>query len=267
MSLRRALLVLLVALPLLFAAAWWWATRTSSGTQFVWSRVEHALDGRIAAAAVDGSLASGLEIAEFRYAGQGVTVGISRFAARVRIGLWPLAIHVADAQARAVSVEVRSKPSPGRRPSLEERLVALVLPFELHVGRLEVFGLHVSPATGSRSIDIEQATLAGAWTDRVVIDELTAVIGERRLGASGTLELRGSGPLVAELEFRSGTGLVPHIDSIDATAGIDGDLRGFAYTARGAIGVRNWGRWQCWRRARAVSAGSGSPAPGSTGRR
>lgn len=241
MSLRRALLVLLVALPLLFSAAWWWATRTSSGTQFVWSRVEHALDGRIAAEAVYGSLASGLELAGFRYSDKGVTVEIARFAARVRIGVWPLAIHVADAQAREVSVEVRSRTSPGRRLSLEERLVALVLPFELHVGRLDVLGLHVSPAAGSRSIDLEQASLAGAWTDRVEIEQLTAVIGERRLGASGTLELHGSGPLDAELEFRSGTGLLPRIDSIEASAGIDGDLRGFAYTAHGVIGVQELG--------------------------
>ncbi len=241
MSWRRALLVLLVVLPVLFATAWWWATRTSSGTQFVWSQVEHALDGRIAADAVDGSLASGLEIAGFRYSGKGVTVEIARFAARIGIGFWPLAIHVADAEAREVSVEVRKKPSSGPRPSLEERLAALVLPFELHVGGLEVLGLHVSPAAGSRAIDIEQASLAGAWTDRVEIEQVTAVIGKRRLGASGTLELRGSGPLDAELEFRSGTGLLPRIDSIDATAGIDGDLRGFAYTAQSEIGMQQLG--------------------------
>ncbi len=241
MSLRRAFLILLVVLPLLLAAAWWWATSTGSGTRFVWSQVEHALDGRIATEAVDGSLASGLEMAGFRYSDKGVTVEIARFAARVRIGFWPLAIHVTEAKAREVSVDVRKKPSPGRRPSLEERLAALVLPFELHVGGLEVLGLHVSPAAGSRAIDIEQVSLAGAWTDRVEIEQVTAVIGERRLGASGTLELHGSGPLDAELEFRSGTGLLPQIDSIDATAGIDGDLRGFAYTAQSEIGMQQLG--------------------------
>ncbi len=239
MTLRRVLLLSIVAIPVALAVAAWWALYTTSGARFAWARVQAALGDRVAIEYVDGSLASGLELGGFRYISPVVTVEVGALRAKVGVGLMPLAIHVDQAFAEDVAVEIRPNPAPGPAKSLEERLGRLILPFELHVDALDVQGLAVRAGKATRRI--EQLVLAGSWTETIRIDRLSLAAGERRLQLEGSLGLHGAGPVDATVTLVAGPGLLPRVEAIDASAELGGDLRRYRYEIAGVVSVAGAG--------------------------
>ncbi|HEX5789271.1 MAG TPA: hypothetical protein VFY03_13900, partial [Woeseiaceae bacterium] len=89
MTLRRALLLVLVAIPLLLAAVWWWTMHTTAGAHFVWDRVAGALGDRLSVESIAGTIGSDLEITGFRYRSGGVTVDVGRFSGTVGFDVRP----------------------------------------------------------------------------------------------------------------------------------------------------------------------------------
>lgn len=270
MTLRRILLIVVIALPLLLAATAWWALYTTSGAAFLWARVQGALGERVSVAGLEGSLARGLELTGFRYDSEGVSVTVGDFRAIVEIGVRPLAIRISDAEAREVAVDVRPGGEPGPERSLEERLESLVLPVDLYVSSLDVRDLGLSFGEEARRLRIDRLALAGAWTEQVQIERLTITAGERRLTLEGTLALHDAGPLDATVGVAAGAGALPRVEGIDARVRLTGDLRQFRYDAEGDLAIEGFGSFD-------VSAsGTGDPggaivieqalAAGETGR-
>ena len=239
MSWRRALLVLLVVLPVcsrrpgggrhVRARA-----RSSSG-----ARVEHALDGRIAAAGRGRQ--PGLRTRDSRVPllGQGRN---GRDLA-IRRAHWHRLLAAGDPRrgcgGPGDSVEVRKKPSSGPRPSLEERLAALVL---VRITRRRSRSARPARVARSRIARHRHRTgVARRRLDRPCRDR-TGHGRDRQAPAGCERHTRTARQRTFGRRTRipAGPASAPD-DSIDATAGIDGDLRGFAYTARVEIGMQQLG--------------------------
>jgi hypothetical protein len=203
-TLRRILLIAVIALPLLLAVTTWWVLYTTSGAGFAWARVQGVLGEGVSINEIRGSISGGLELEGFRYAGQGVSVSIARFEAVVEFGVRPLSIRLSDVEAQQVAVDVRPGGEPRPKRRLEERLQQLDLPFDLYVSSLDVDGLALTLGEQARRLDIDRLALAGAWTERVNIERLSATAGERQLALEGTLALRDAGPLEITVALLAG---------------------------------------------------------------
>ena len=235
MTLRRALLFVLVAIPLLLGAFWWWTMQTTAGAHFVWDRVAGALGDRISVESIAGTIGSDLEITGFRYRSGGITVEVGRFSGAVGFDLRPFGITIAAATADEVTVAVRPSPSPGPKKTLEQRLQSLVLPVNLKVDSLAVNDIGISTGERRRPIRITQASLVGAWTDHVAIDRLALEYDGAKLAVSGTLGLADAGPLELRAKLSAGAGFVPRVTLLELEALIGGDLRRYDYRIEGAI--------------------------------
>lgn len=189
MTWRRALLGIVLLVPLLLLGAWWWLMHSTSGAGFLFSRASGLLNEQLQAERLQGSLASGLIIEGLEFATPGVAVRVAELHAVAGVDLMPLAVTLSDVRAQDLEItQVGDAPSESAT-SPEDLLARLRLPLELVVTEAELKGFQWLGRENPEPLVIDHIALAGRWSDKIVIDRLDADIGTLQAGAAGELWL------------------------------------------------------------------------------
>jgi translocation and assembly module TamB len=137
---------LLIGLPLLLLMflliAPLWLLASSSGTAWLWYKIENASAGSLHSKSIEGDLASGFVIHKLAYDSAGMEVVIGRAELQMSPAFWPFSIQVEQLRLQDIAVISRtSKDQPGDPidnmdiPSLIE---AMKLPLPVHVHKAEL---------------------------------------------------------------------------------------------------------------------------------
>lgn len=235
MTWRRALLLVLVLLPVVGSAGAWWLLYTTSGARFAWARVDAALGDALAVDAIDGAVASGLRLRGFRYDGEAATVTIADFAARIDVNLLPLALRLGDGAANDVDVVVHAADDPDPPGELADLWTSLDLPFDLDVGSLAVDDLQVVAGREPTTVIVDRVELQGSWGPDANVRHLLLRREDTTLTLAGNLGLRDDGPFEGRLTIDAGPGLTSRFTRIEGTVSVSGDFRSFDYDAGGTL--------------------------------
>ena len=235
MTWRRALLLVLVLLPLVGSAAAWWLLYTTGGARFAWARVDAALGDVLSVESIDGAVASGLRLRGFRYDGDAATVTVADFAARIDVRLLPLGLTLADGVARDADVVVPASDDPERSGELADLWPLLDLPFDLDVDGLSVDDLQVVAGRAPETLRFDRVELRGSWSADVRIQHLLVQRDDVTLTLAGSLGLRDAGPFSGRVSIDAGPGLTSRFTRIEGTATVSGDFSSYDYDTHGTL--------------------------------
>ena len=104
MTLRRALLMLLVAPVVLAAVAWFWLLHTESGARWLWARAEAATGGALTVAGLRGDISSGVELLGIRFVNDAVELGVDDVSLAAGLEVLPLRVIVKRADSSGFSL-------------------------------------------------------------------------------------------------------------------------------------------------------------------
>ena len=180
MKALRRIILSVSGLLLLVSLAWLWLMHTTSGARLVIDRAASAAGFEVAA--VDGSIARGLELQGIRYAGDGVEVTVATLAATLDISVLPTEIEILDASVNGVRVAIaKGESSDGVATDPAGILKRLVLPFPLHIEDLRAADIEVALDDYTQVIDT--LALSATWYENIQVHRVA--VGTPQLDADG----------------------------------------------------------------------------------
>lgn len=163
------------------------ALTSEPGTRWLWARAVAALDQRLRADAVGGSLSHGVEIRGFELAGDGYRVASPEIRLRAKLRVLPLRIELEDLASGPVSVQLDADDGKAAA-SLRQAFAQMALPVHLQVRKAVVASLSVQRA-GLAVFDSGPITARADWQDALENLDVSLAADWGTVHAAGRLEL------------------------------------------------------------------------------
>lgn len=182
----KILLGAVLALVLVVALAIVWLINTTSGARFALARAVGAMDGKLAIATSEGTLAGPLTLTGVQWRDAGVDAKVGRVTVDVTLAAaLGKVVHIQNLDIADVTVATTTQPP---QPAPGEAQVSLTPPIAIVLDRLHLAKLSVS-TDGAPVFALDTLDLAAGWTNEGIrIDrlKLRAPDGEVDLDASLT---------------------------------------------------------------------------------
>jgi autotransporter translocation and assembly factor TamB len=223
MKIRRLhwLLILPLALVLVILLAAGWTLRSEQGARWLFSRLAEMLPGRLEAVAVEGSLASGLELSGLVFEDGNARLEANAVSLAVNVDLLPPAVHVERLDARRLTVHMHG--GGGEPTDWRALLPELALPIPVSVEDARVTEFDLRDSSGKKSLTLDGIELSARLHRDLVIDSLAVFTSAHRIELQGSMGFAAPYPLRAQLQSSGDS-------SIRFTA--DGTLSSAAVTLR-----------------------------------
>jgi translocation and assembly module TamB len=180
MKALRWIILSVSGLVVLVSLAWLWLMHTTLGARLVIERAASATGFEVAA--VDGSIARGLELQGVRYASDRVEANAATLSATFDIGVVPTRIAILDARLHGVRVVIaKGEPPDGDETDPVGILESLVLPFPLRIDDFRATDIEVALDDYRQTID--SLALSATWYEDIQVHSLA--IGTPELDAVG----------------------------------------------------------------------------------
>ena len=223
MKALRLVILSVSGLLLLVSLAWLWLMHTTSGARLVIDRAASAIGLEVAA--VDGSIARGLELDGIRYVGDGVEVTVATLSATTDIGVLPSSVGILGARVHGVRVAIAAgEQGDDSRTDVSDTLASLVLPFPLYVEDFRAADIEVVLDDYTQVIDT--LALSATWYEDIEVHSLA--VGTAELDAEGeaTIDLDEGNRITSDMHLGLKPALTGAEETIAVHARTEGDVAG-----------------------------------------
>jgi translocation and assembly module TamB len=232
MSLRRILLLLLLAPVLLVAGAGYWLLHTEPGARWLWSQTESATGGALSAASVAGDLGSGVALRGLAFDNEAVDLDIEDIHLTARLRLLPVRVIVERADASGFSLRIMGgDKDEDSETDLHGIFARLKLPLEIVVEQLAIDGAVFEGFGGAEFLNFDSAAISGRWQDSFRLDRLEVATSYYDADGSAEMSLYGENAITADLQLVARPALTRLNEPVSISAELEGSLAALALRA------------------------------------
>jgi translocation and assembly module TamB len=225
MTLRRVLLLLLVAPLLLLAGSWYWLLHTQGGASWAWSVATSAMDGALDADSLSGDLSAGLTVHHLAFSNDSVDVSASAVTAAIDIDVLARSITIEPARAVDMNIALHQNDDSEETAPLTDVLESLQLPVELVFPELLVDDLSIAGLIDADILHIESVALTGRWQDEIHVDSFEVRSALADASGSAHMMLAASHGVEASFSMTAHPELTGQSVPVDATVNLESDFQ------------------------------------------
>lgn len=191
MSLRKALLLLIVPLVLLGTgiSAWNWLLHTESGARWIFHKLSSSPAFDLGASSISGDLGSGLKLEGLYFQNSAVRVDIAKISTAVDIDLLPPAVKIERVHTGAITIKSleTSGQDTDAPADLHQALGGLALPVPVRVEDIHLNRLDYLDVSGKNIVQLEAVTTSGMVHDTLALDSLSLTTEGHDFNLAGQL--------------------------------------------------------------------------------
>jgi translocation and assembly module TamB len=191
MSLRKAILLLIVPVLLLSAGigAWTWLLHTESGARWMFGKLGSSPAFVLRTSSISGDLGSGLKLEDLYFENDATRVEITKIATAVNIDLFPPAVKVDRVHAEAITIKALEPPGQDSEDpaDLHQVLRGLSLPVPVYVEDIDLNRIDFLDASGKNIIQLHAVTASGDVHETLALDSLSLTTEGHDLNLAGQL--------------------------------------------------------------------------------